>query len=73
MDTDILDVKAAAESLGVSVSCIYALARKSKIPAMKVGKVWRFHRQSLLNWVSNGSEGAQLESLLKNVKVRQRK
>jgi excisionase family DNA binding protein len=69
MDPDILDVKGAAKCLGVSCNCIYLLARRGKIPVVKVGKVWRFHRQKLLNWIASGTEQAQLESILKNVRV----
>lgn len=69
MDSEILDIDAAAKCLGVSSNCIYILARKGKIPATKVGKTWRFHRGTLLDWVAGSGETSQLERILKNTKV----
>ena len=60
MDPAILDVKGAAELLGVSTTTIYSLARKGQIPATRVGREWRFARQKLIAWVAADSEAPLL-------------
>jgi len=44
---DILDIKDAASYLRMPVSTIYRLAQDGKLPAVKVGKHWRFLRKNL--------------------------
>lgn len=50
--SDILNVEEAADLLRIPRSSVYKLAQEGKIPAQKVGKHWRFHRPTLLNWVA---------------------
>jgi excisionase family DNA binding protein len=45
MDEEILDVEGAARVLGVSTRTVYNLARKGEIPAMRIGREWRFARK----------------------------
>jgi excisionase family DNA binding protein len=44
---DILNIKEVANYLRVPVSTIYRLAQDGKIPAVKVGKHWRFLKEDL--------------------------
>ncbi len=44
---DILDIKDTAKYLRIPVSTIYRLAQDGKIPAVKVGKHWRFLKKDL--------------------------
>ena len=69
MDEEILDVEGAARVLGVSTRTIYALARKGEIPAMRVGREWRFARKNLVDWVTNSSQADQLAAALRNGRV----
>ena len=73
MDEEILDVEGTARALGVSTRTIYKLARSGEIPAMRVGREWRFVRRNIIEWVANGSEADQLKTALKNARVRKRK
>jgi excisionase family DNA binding protein len=73
MDKDILDVEGAAAVLGVSTRTVYNLARKGEIPAMRVGREWRFARQNLIAWVTNGSQADQLTAALRNGRVGRRR
>lgn len=50
--SDILTVDEAAELLKIPRSSVYKLAQQGKIPAKKVGRHWRFHRTTLVNWIS---------------------
>ena len=73
MDEEILSVEGAARALGVSTRTIYTLARKGEIPAMRVGREWRFTRQNIREWVTNGSEADRLKAALGKAKVVGRK
>ena len=42
-----------AKHLGVSKETIYRWLEKSKIPASKVGKLWKFKVTEIDNWVRN--------------------
>ena len=48
---DILTPEQAAAYLQVSVSMILAKARAGLLPAIKLGREWRFSRRRLLRWV----------------------
>jgi len=49
-NSEVLNAKEAAEFLGAYVETIRRLARKGDIPAYKIGKDWRFHREALISW-----------------------
>ena len=51
---EVLNVDEAAELLGVSPWTVREQARVGRLPGRKVGKEWRFSRQALLDWLSNG-------------------
>ena len=66
----ILDVEGAVALLGVSKHTIYRLISKDRLPSTKIGKEWRFHRPTLVQWVANSSSVNQLERIFKNVNIR---
>ena len=68
-----MSVESAARALGVSKRTVYDLARNGDIPAMRVGREWRFALTNIREWVANGSEADQLKTALKNARVRKRK
>jgi excisionase family DNA binding protein len=69
MDEEILDVDGAARVLGVSTRTVYNLARKGEIPAMRVGREWRFARKNLVDWVINSSQADPLTAALRNGRI----
>lgn len=69
---EILDIEGAAKLLGVSTYTIYRLISKDKLPATKVGREWRFHRLTLIQWVATGSNATQLERIFKNVSIKKK-
>jgi len=73
MDQSILDVDGAAKLLGVSKDTIYHLARAGKIPATRVGREWRFTRQGLIGWISNGTQADPLAAILRQKTVKAKK
>lgn len=57
MDNDqseIMTIAEVAEFLKIPTSSVYKLAQEGKIPSQKVGRHWRFHRPTLVGWVSQG-------------------
>jgi excisionase family DNA binding protein len=43
--------KEVAEMLGVTPRTVTRLAERGEIPGFKVGDVWRFHRQDILDYI----------------------
>ena len=58
---DILNIKDVANYLRMPVSTIYRLAQDGRVPAVKVGKHWRFLKKDLqLLFVQKGEEHSQI-------------
>ena len=51
MDDRWLSVPEIAEHLGVSRDTIYSWLAKKKIPAHKVGRLWKFSKSEVDEWV----------------------
>jgi excisionase family DNA binding protein len=49
----ILTLESVAEYLRVHPSTIYRLLKKKRLPAFKVGRDWRFNRESIDHWRVN--------------------
>ncbi len=49
---DVLTLEDLSVYLKVSPSTLYKLSREGKIPATKVGRHWRFHKQAIDRWLS---------------------
>jgi excisionase family DNA binding protein len=73
MDEEVLDVTGAAKALGVSTRTIYKLARAGEIPAMRIGREWRFALKNIREWVVNSSQADQVAIALRNGRVRKRR
>ena len=52
---DILTVEDAAELLLIPISSVYKLASEGKSPRKRVERHWRFHRETLINWIALNS------------------
>lgn len=53
---EVLDVRAAADYLGVSADTLYMYAQDGFVPAFKLGNRWRFRRTVLDEWMDRLSE-----------------
>ena len=49
---DVMTIDELAEYLQVSKSSLYKLAQDGQVPAQKVGKHWRFHRETIDSWLA---------------------
>ena len=48
---DVLDADEASAWLKIPKSTLYKLCMEGEIPAAKVGRHWRFHRETLVSWL----------------------
>ena len=55
MNRVMLNVKEAANFVGVSTSTIYAMAKNKEIPCIKIRGRILFHRETLEYWLSRNS------------------
>jgi excisionase family DNA binding protein len=64
--SEMLTAKEIQDLLQVDRSTIYRMAEDGRIPAIKVGKQWRFPADQIDNWLLAGSRAPQLTYSLKN-------
>lgn len=56
-----MPIDQAATFLGMTVESVRYLARHKRIPAAKVGRSWRFHRDDLEGFIRNQYGSSQQE------------
>ena len=57
MTGKLLTIEKAAKYLDIHPGTLYRWARAKKIPAVKMGKVWRFKKERLEDWVERQTQG----------------
>ena len=57
----LLNVKQVAKYLQLKESTIYSWAQDGKIPAIKIGRTWRFRRSDLDEWLESHLQGKKEE------------
>lgn len=70
---EVMDIRQAADYLGISPDTLYKYASESFIPAFKLGNRWRFKKSRLDDWMDQQSGAAPAQAEPKEVKPRQRK
>jgi excisionase family DNA binding protein len=55
----LLSVEQAAEFLGVSAYTVRQWARERRIPAIRLGRYWRFRQSSLDAWIQAQERGGR--------------
>ena len=51
MDERLMSIKELAEYLQLDLSTLYLWSQQGEIPAMKVGRVWRYRRSEVDDWL----------------------
>jgi len=51
MDSEFLTAEEVAEFLRLPLSTVYKLVQDKKLPGFKVGKHWRFRRETFEQWI----------------------
>jgi len=54
----LLRPKRVAELLDITPEQVYRLVQEGLLPGIRVGRQWRFHEASLLEWMQNGGGGS---------------
>ncbi len=52
----ILNIDGLSKYLDVSKSTLYKLAQEGKVPGQKVGKHWRFRKETVDKWLDEGTD-----------------
>ena len=55
----LLNVKEVAEYLRVAKSTIYTWSQKGKIPAIKIGREWKFRQSDIDAWLERPAQSAE--------------
>jgi excisionase family DNA binding protein len=55
----LLDSHQAAHLLGVHPKTLQQMARRGQVPAIRVGKFWRFRGSALDTWIKSGVDSAR--------------
>lgn len=48
---EVLDIRDAADYLGVSIDTMYKYAADGTVPCFKLGNRWKFRRTRLIEWM----------------------
>jgi excisionase family DNA binding protein len=54
MTEELMSVRELADYLRVNISTLYIWSHHGKIPAMKVGNLWRYRRSEIDAWLEEG-------------------
>jgi len=60
MDDDLLTLEEVSHYLKVNKATVYRMAQAGRIPALKVGKVWRFQKSKINEWLAMHSNEARV-------------
>ncbi|NWJ98344.1 MAG: helix-turn-helix domain-containing protein [Chloroflexi bacterium] len=60
---EIMTIKQVAHYLKLDTTTIYRLAQTKRIPAAKVGGVWRFRKDLIDGWLKSQAEENQISPL----------
>jgi excisionase family DNA binding protein len=60
----VLTIEEVAQFLKVSETTLYQLVRAGKIPSRKVGREWRFLKQTIIDWLAKPAEGEDVEDVV---------
>jgi excisionase family DNA binding protein len=55
-DGEVMTISDVAQYLRISEAKVYELARSGAIPALRIGKSWRFQKDLLKQWVRKSAE-----------------
>jgi excisionase family DNA binding protein len=71
-EREVMDIRQAAEYLGISSDSLYKYASEGFIPAFKLGNRWRFKRSLLESWMERQSNAGDPPKVA-SVKASQKK
>jgi excisionase family DNA binding protein len=60
---EVMDIRQAADYLGISADTLYKYASEGFVPAFKLGNRWRFKRSRLNDWMDQQSTGGHMPAV----------
>jgi excisionase family DNA binding protein len=60
---EVMDIRQAADYLGISTDTLYKYASEGFVPAFKLGNRWRFKRSRLNDWMDLQSSGGNMPAM----------
>lgn len=70
---EVMDIRDAAEYLGISADTLYKYASEGFIPAFKLGNRWRFKRSLMESWMEQQSGVTTAKPTSSRVRAGQKK
>lgn len=58
MDSEFLTAEEVAEYLRLPLSTVYKLVQDKRLPGFKVGKHWRFRKETIFQWTKDQEKDA---------------
>ena len=58
MDSEFLTVEEVAEYLRLPLSTVYKFVQDKRLPGFKVGKHWRFRKETIIQWTKDQEKDA---------------
>jgi len=62
--TELMTLQEVADYLRVTEKTVYRLLKRGRIPAVKVGRQWRFDKKSIDEWLHQNSVGTEVAILV---------
>ena len=62
----VMTIEEASKYLQIPLSSLYKLAQEGKIPCQKVGRHWRFRKETVDNWLDEGNSISGQKSPVNN-------
>jgi excisionase family DNA binding protein len=63
MDSEFLTAEEVAEYLRLPLSTVYKLVQDKRLPGFKVGKHWRFRKETFEDWIREQENATTASSL----------
>ena len=63
MDSEFLTAEEVAEYLRLPLSTVYKLVQDKRLPGFKVGKHWRFRKETFEEWIREQEDASTASSL----------
>mgnify|MGYP000409698766 CR=1 FL=1 len=51
MQSPLMNLEEMAKYIGVSNTTVYRYIKQGKIPAIKIGKLWKFRKETIEGWL----------------------
>jgi excisionase family DNA binding protein len=58
MESEFLNAEEVAEYLRLPLSTVYKLVQDKRLPGFKVGKHWRFRKETIIQWTKDQEKEA---------------